>query len=149
MKLNSLEGKTVREIEASLKNKNRKTQLKSLLLLVMGAALIILSCVIWHQNTVLARQKAANDMLAVENKTLKEEINILKEKLAGYQVVNELPQNELYLYYEIKPGDTLGKISQQYFGTDDHASRLAKLNGLTVEATLQVGQVIKLPKKLN
>lgn len=139
MKLNGLEGKTVREIEARLQHHRRVTP--ALLLLVAGAALLIAAGVIWHH-------QAACDALEVENKTLKEEINILKEKLAGRQVTGALPGNELYLYHEIKPGDTLGKISQQYFGTGDYAARLAELNGLTTKTTLQVGQVLKIPKQL-
>lgn len=45
--------------------------------------------------------------------------------------------------YEVKPGDTLWRISEFIYGSGDHATDLAKLNEIADPTLLQPGQMLK------
>jgi len=62
-----------------------------------------------------------------------------------------IPQNEVmnrdgYLYYEVKHGDTIWGISQQYKYLGVTTSDLMTINNITAPSTLLPGQVIKIKK---
>jgi cell wall-associated NlpC family hydrolase len=46
------------------------------------------------------------------------------------------------LVYEVRPGDTLWRIARQHGTTPE---RIASLNGISVEATLRIGQRLRIP----
>ncbi|SFQ95817.1 LysM peptidoglycan-binding domain-containing protein [Desulfoscipio geothermicus] len=145
MKISAYEGKVVKEIEESI-NKNKKLHWKAILYLSAGVVFIFLLLTAWnaHQETVIL--KTTVNSLKAENNVLKKENITLKEELRSYRTKKETSQNK-YIYYEIKQNDTLGSISLHYYGTEIYAAKLAEMNGLTVNSTLRVGQVIKVPKK--
>ncbi|MFK7996228.1 MAG: LysM peptidoglycan-binding domain-containing protein [Granulosicoccus sp.] len=60
----------------------------------------------------------------------------------------EIPAIEQDTVYEIKPGDTLGTISQRLTGRIDNWKPIAEHNAITDPRTLAVGQVINIPSAL-
>jgi membrane-bound lytic murein transglycosylase D len=50
-----------------------------------------------------------------------------------------------YVYYLVKPGETLWDIARKFPGVTD--SELKQLNGITDADKIQPGQVIKVQKK--
>ncbi|GAA0204022.1 hypothetical protein GCM10009123_09150 [Kangiella japonica] len=60
-----------------------------------------------------------------------------------YQGVDE---SDTYIY-TVRPGDTLGTISQQYLGASSRYTELLKLNKLAPNDSIFVGQKLKLPTK--
>lgn len=49
--------------------------------------------------------------------------------------------------YKVKPGDTLIRIAQTQLGNGDKWKDIASLNGIKDAGSLQVGQILKLPKQ--
>lgn len=155
MKFNKLEGKTIREIEEEHLNGGESYGV----LFTFGAGAILLLLVFfigWQINSKIANLRVENKNLVAENTVLKEEVNQLNNQLASIRMTENLPEPETkpevsaqneYFFYEIKPRDTLGDISNEYYGVPTYAPELAKLNGLSVNSTLRVGQIIKVPIK--
>ncbi|WP_027365332.1 LysM peptidoglycan-binding domain-containing protein [Desulfotruncus alcoholivorax] len=155
MNLNKLEGRTVREIEGE--HLNGGMNYRMLFALGAGAIFVLLMFLIgWQINLKIANLRVENNNLVAENTALKEEVSELKTQLAGIKMAEKLLpqdtqpkgtiQNE-YIYYEIRPKDTFGDISNKYYGVPIYGPALAKFNGLSVKTMLQVGQVIKVPIK--
>jgi hypothetical protein len=147
MKSADYEGKSIREIEKQINSEKSGHNwqvvitrfLPGLLLVLLGYGLAGLN---WHSQ--MDRLNADNTSLKIENGILREENASLQKQLTDWQTTDKLTS---IIYHDIKRHDTLGSISVKYYGTDGYASELAKLNGLTVRTTLQVGQIIKVPRK--
>ena len=153
---NKLEGKTVREIDEEQLSGGRNYGM--LLAIAAGALLVLLVLFIsWQVNSRINYLRIENRNLIAENAALKEEVNTLQNQLTSIKKTgkvqplqniqpNEIIQND-YIYYVIKPRDTLGDVSNKYYGVPIYGPGLAKLNGLKVNSTLQVGQIIRVPIK--
>lgn len=50
-----------------------------------------------------------------------------------------------YQEYTVKTGDTLAKISRDFYGTDEKISEICSLNGITDDNYIQAGEIILLP----
>ena len=50
-----------------------------------------------------------------------------------------------YQEYTVKAGDTLAKISRDFYGTDEKISEICSLNGITDDNYIQAGEIILLP----
>jgi membrane-bound lytic murein transglycosylase D len=76
-----------------------------------------------------------------------------KQKMIGKEV--RIPDNSIlqstgqdageYVYYLVKPGETLWDIARKFPGVTD--SELKQLNGITDAGKIQPGQIIKVQKK--
>lgn len=53
--------------------------------------------------------------------------------------------DEGYQTYTIKKGDTLGSISQKFFGTTQEWKRIASVNNISDPAKIKVGQILEIP----
>lgn len=51
-----------------------------------------------------------------------------------------------YFTYQVKPGDTLTQIAQNYLGNANMAYALASLNGIANPDQIQVGQTLQIPR---
>lgn len=64
--------------------------------------------------------------------------------------VTELPETVItvkgYVIHKIQPGDSLSKLSKQYYGDYQHYGLIAKFNGIEDAAGVRVGQEIKIPE---
>ena len=49
--------------------------------------------------------------------------------------------------YTVKAGDTLSKISQQFYGSAGHYMKIAEANGISNPNLIQVGQVLEIPQQ--
>ena len=47
--------------------------------------------------------------------------------------------------YTVAPGDTLSKISQQFYGSPNHYMKIAEANGIDNPNLIQVGQELDIP----
>jgi len=47
--------------------------------------------------------------------------------------------------YTVQPGDTLSKISQQFYGSPNHYMKIAQANGIENPNLIQVGQELDIP----
>ncbi len=47
--------------------------------------------------------------------------------------------------YTVKAGDTLGKISQQFYGSANHYMKIAEANGIDNPNLIQAGQELEIP----
>lgn len=52
-----------------------------------------------------------------------------------------------YSIYEIKRGDTLGRIARHYYGSSQKIQPILEANALTPRSVLQIGQKLKIPKQ--
>ncbi|WP_347488621.1 LysM peptidoglycan-binding domain-containing protein [Desulfoscipio sp. XC116] len=147
MKPADYEGKSVREIEKQISNGKGVLGWRVRIVHILLALLFILlgyggASLILHNE--IDRLVADNTTMKIKNGVLKEDNASLKKQLNDNQRVN---QPISVIYHDVKKNDTLGSICVRYYGTGSYASHLAKLNGLTVKTTLQVGQIIKVPKE--
>ncbi|MPN25845.1 hypothetical protein SDC9_173261 [bioreactor metagenome] len=51
-----------------------------------------------------------------------------------------------YVFYVVKPGDTLTSISESFYGSKTQYKRLAKDNGLAENSILEAGKVLVIQK---
>ena len=51
-----------------------------------------------------------------------------------------------YIFYIVKPGDTLISISESFYGAKSQYKRLMKDNGLTESSILEAGKVLVIQK---
>lgn len=153
----------INELEKENNPTKKKSHWKMAALSASVVAIISLSG-IWYVNNERAFLQIENIRLEVEAENLREEIQILQTAIAqnnnlisgntsepsDTQIKNtptESTENEDdYINYEIKPGDTLAGISISLYGTEKYVSQIAELNGLNTESILQLGQKIKTPK---
>lgn len=153
-----IEGRTVREIEKYLAAKplNYSGRILKALLMFLAAGLILILpvSIIWD----LRQDSAA---LRAQVASLQEENDMLKKQIAGrMQLVNPaqskeetLPRNSDssglqpggYINHRVQSGESLSHISKRYYDTIRYSEYLARINGLSVNSQLNVGQIIKVP----
>lgn len=51
-----------------------------------------------------------------------------------------------FTIYRVKPGDTLGSIAREFYGTDKHASAIAKANPFKDPQRLRSGEELRVPR---
>ena len=61
--------------------------------------------------------------------------------------VKEVIAEKTYSYYLVKPGDTLGKISEQIYNSVYYVNEIKKLNKIDNEDAIYAGQKLWLPDK--
>lgn len=52
------------------------------------------------------------------------------------------PEENSYIFYVVKPGDTLKSISYRFYNTESNYIKLAKDNGLNADSKLEAGKVL-------
>ena len=55
---------------------------------------------------------------------------------------NEKEGMSSYVFYVVKPGDTLTSISESFYGSKSQYKKLMKDNGLTENSKLEAGKVL-------
>lgn len=56
-----------------------------------------------------------------------------------------MPNNAPFMEYRVKPGDTLAKIAQAYYGDPRAYVKIAQANGLDAHRQLPEGTVLRIP----
>lgn len=143
-----IEGMTVKELEEYLNKKPRGlfknfAQHKiSFVGIILGLLLIFMSGSLWdlQREVVVLRAEVAR---------LEAEKAALETELAGNSKQDIKQPEQKFKYYHIQSGDSFSVISKRYYGTEKYASILARINGISEDAQLNLGQVIKVPNKLD
>jgi len=55
---------------------------------------------------------------------------------------NEVLEEHNYIFYVVKPGDTLKTISKKFYNTESYHTKLAKDNALDINDELKAGKVL-------
>ncbi len=93
--------------------------------------------------------KNDNEELKLDIVALEEQINnsVLKDdENSGTNNGESQNSSDDYDTYTVVSGDTLGGISNKFYGNFSSYKRILEANGLTEETSLQIGQVLKIPK---
>ena len=91
-------------------------------------------------------QNLENDVLdSVEKIDITTEVDN-KVKLEENTELIEVNTFENYKSYDVKKGDTLRSISRKFFGTDEMASSIKELNGISNGNLIKVGQTLMIPE---
>ena len=61
------------------------------------------------------------------------------------EVEKEMAETVDYQEYIVQSGDTLAKISREFYGTDEKIGEICSLNGIADGDYIQVGEIILLP----
>jgi LysM repeat protein len=102
--------------------------------------------IIWGLKFEISGLQAAISQLNIENTSLKEQLDAQTKQVLPSAKTPDDQSTEKFIYHAVQPGDCFATISERYYQSDAYASVLAKLNGLTIESTLNIGQIIKVPK---
>ncbi len=86
-----------------------------------------------------------------QNEELKMEILSLQEELEKYTGTGEKKETTTtdtgnFDTYIVVPGDTFGSIATKIYGNFADYTKILEANGLTENSSLQIGQVLKIPK---
>jgi LysM repeat protein len=144
-------GKSVGELEKQIRKSKRTSVIAAQLkdrLFPLGVILlfVIMLAIIWGLRFEVSGLQSKISQLNNENTSLKEQLDAqAKQVLPAAKTSDDQSTGEL-IYHAVQPGDCFATISEQYYQADDCASELAKLNGLTIESTLHIGQIIRVPK---
>ena len=52
-----------------------------------------------------------------------------------------------FVEYEVKSGDSLGRIARRFYGNSQKIEPILTANGLTSRSVLHIGQKLKIPQK--
>jgi protein phosphatase len=75
-----------------------------------------------------------------------DEINEERKAISEETEKTEENSNKDYIIYKIKPGDTLGSISYEFFNTILKADMIKEYNNIQEESELKIDMEIKIPK---
>jgi LysM repeat protein len=148
---NEVFGKSIRELEKHIgKSKGISViaaQLKDRFI-PLGIVLlfIIMLAVIWSLKSEVSSLQTEVSQLNNDNRALKEQIDAQAKEVLPVIKTSGDKGTEAFISHVVQEGDCFATISERYYQADDYASELAKLNGLTINSTLQIGQIIKVPK---
>lgn len=135
-------------------------------ILIVGGVIIILFVILFVRNLTLsakleeAQQKVTDfEQLQQDNEQLKLNIVALEEKLTknGISLTDDTTSGEnggenvsadsgQYDTYTVVSGDTLSGISNKVYGNFSGYKKILEANGLTENSSIQIGQVLKIPK---
>lgn len=107
---------------------------RSLVNLILGAAVLIVLGIVLFNFLINKNQNSADNLgpsQQTEN-TQNQQGDVAKENLPGK--------------YTVKEGDTLFAVAQKYYDNGYKYDQLVKANNITNENSLQVGQVLEIPK---
>lgn len=162
MSMDNLENQN-NEIYQEFNDSSKKQNVWKLISIITATLSILLLFGIWYTNNERIFLRIENNSLSQQVKNLKDENNALLTKLAQEKTnkqdddkddkTEKQPEKtqqakEDYSLYEVKPGDSLAKISILMYGTEIYADDIAKVNGLKLESLLQLGQKLKIPEKI-
>ncbi len=135
-------------------------------ILIAGGVIIIIFAILFVRNLTLsakleeAQQKVTDfEQLQQDNEQLKLNIVALEEKLTknGISLTDDTTSDEngdgngsaesgQYDTYTVVSGDTLSGISNKVYGNFSGYKKILEANGLTENSSIQIGQVLKIPK---
>lgn len=135
-------------------------------ILIAGGVIIIIFAILFVRNLTLsakleeAQQKVTDfEQLQQDNEQLKLNIVALEEKLTknGISLTEDTTSDEngdgngsadsgQYDTYTVVSGDTLSGISNKVYGNFSGYKKILEANGLTENSSIQIGQVLKIPK---
>ncbi len=135
-------------------------------ILIAGGVIIIIFAILFVRNLTLsakleeAQQKVTDfEQLQQDNEQLKLNIVALEEKLTknGIPLTDDTTSDEnggekgsgdsgQYDTYTVVAGDTLSGISNKVYGNFSGYKKILEANGLTENSSIQIGQVLKIPK---
>lgn len=152
LQTNEISGKTIKELEKLIRKPEGISgifaQWKDQFIPIgITLLLIIMAVVIWNLKHEVSELQTKISHLNSENASLKGQLD---EQVNQVLPALKLPDNkgtEEFISHRVQEGDCFENISERYYQTGDYASELARLNGLTITSTLQIGQLIKVPKE--
>lgn len=84
--------------------------------------------------------------LPVETYEVQEQLSVNEEETTEQQETEEtVVKIPTYEEYIVQKGDTLAKISREFYGTDEKVSEICSMNGITDGDYIQAGEIILLP----
>jgi len=145
-------GKTVKEVEKEIRKpegisaiieqwKDQFIPLGTVLLL------IIMTIAMWNLKHEVSELQAKIFELNSDNASLREQFEVQAKLIFPTTELTDNKGTEEFLSHVVQAGDCFENISERYYQTADYAYELARLNGLTINSTLQIGQTIKVPKE--
>ncbi|MFZ5596602.1 MAG: LysM peptidoglycan-binding domain-containing protein [Bacillota bacterium] len=160
----AIEGKTVRELEEYLYRRRsiKFFSPKNVLLLLMCILFASAAVFFWNMKKEISSLKNEITQLNSENEVLKKQVDgyktnqqtVIQSAGKGGTAVQSTPasqnasnQGNDIIYHVVGAGDCFEVISNKYYGTEKYAPDLARLNGMTVNSIMRVGQKIKVPNK--
>ena len=98
---------------------------------------------IYIPNNQASKYASINKMsFAEKQKRIGKEVSVA----TGSNKVEEIDENAEYIYYKVKPGDSLWEIAKKYPGVSD--AEISRLNNLKYGETINPGQLLRIKKKI-
>jgi len=117
-----------------------------LLPLAIVLLFVIMLTIIWSLKCEVSYLGATISQLNSENASLKEQIYAQAKQILPTTKTSDDKDADGFIFHVVQAGDCFATISERYYQELDYTSELAKLNGLTINSTLHIGQVIRVPK---
>lgn len=144
---NDVFGKSISDIEKQIIKTKGKSVIAArlfpqgivLLFVIMLAIILALKCEV-------SGLQATITQLNSENASLNSKLNAQAKLVLPAIKTSEDKGTEGFISHVVQAGDCFDAISERYYQTGDYVSELARLNGLTINSTLQIGQIIRVPK---
>ena len=101
---------------------------------------------IFHENVLVEELPGNVEALPINNQEEQGQLEeVWEETEQEIEVEKEMEETVDYQEYIVQNGDTLAKISREFYGTDEKILEICSLNGITDGDYIQVGEIILLP----
>lgn len=101
---------------------------------------------IFHENVLVEELPGNVEALPINNQEEQGQLEeVWEETEQEIEVEKEMEETVDYQEYIVQNGDTLAKISREFYGTDEKIGEICSLNGIADGDYIQVGEIILLP----
>ena len=101
---------------------------------------------IFHENVLVEELPGNVEALPINNQEEQGQLEeVWEETEQEIEVEKEMEETVDYQEYIVQNGDTLAKISREFYGTDEKIWEICSLNGIADGDYIQVGEIILLP----
>lgn len=151
MQSNETFGKTVSELEKKIHKlegisgfyEKWKDQLISIGIVLL---LVIMIIVMWYLKHEISEMQNKIYQLNNDNVSLRAQLDAQAKYVLPAIKLYDNKGTEEFLLHVVQAGDCFENISEHYYQTSDYALALARLNGLKINSTLKIGEIIKVPQ---
>lgn len=147
-------GEKNNEDKRVLKSDSKSTIILSLLLLTLLLIILIIYNLYDLKQKAVLKEEYSRNMSELTNEVVK-----MNERLESYIAENELSNSPLnsgansnkinpdksLIKYEVKPGDTIEKIADEFYKNKGAAELIVQQNNLKSKSDIRIGQVLELP----
>jgi proteasome lid subunit RPN8/RPN11 len=132
--------------KADNKKDNKKFQMNLLWTIVLLN--LLLTIILLYNFVTFDSVYIEKDLYEKNLSGLKSDNENLRQRLEEFISQAELnySSNENVIYYTVKEGDDLKKISFEFYGNEKNSELILKENNLTSENDIKPGEVLKIPK---